>query len=446
MDPDYAPVEESVVDPAPVEPSATDAGTTKPRIRPKALALSMGLTVMLAFVLGLSLGFRSGIGMADELAYAPTAPASLPPEFATYVQAWQILHDQYVNPTDLDSRELIYGSIEGLVRAVGDTDHTRFLTPEELAAAQGSLSGEVVGIGAIMSSDSDEPVVQSVIPGGPADTAGVRSRDRVIAVDGESTAGQDLDMVIGQIRGEAGTVVRLTVLREDSPRPIELSIVRSRVQVPAVSWVMLPGTTIADLRLEDFSDGSSGQLAVALGEARDAGATAIILDMRSNPGGYVEEATSVASLFIEDGTIYRQRDRAGKVTETPVQQGIDATDLPMVVLIDAGSASAAEIVSGALQDADRAVVIGQTSFGTGTVLSEFKLVDGSALLVGTLEWLTRDGRRIWREGIVPDVVVPVEESLLTPDDIADLPVGGPGVAGDSTIVAAIEALGATGAP
>lgn len=440
MDPEHVPVEEAEVALAPIEPTTSPSGTIKPRIRPKVLALSMALTVMLAFVVGLNLGFRSGVGIAGDLAYAPMAPASLPPEFAAYVQAWQILHDQYVNPTDLDSRELIYGSIEGLVRAVGDTDHTRFLTPEELAAAQGALSGEVVGIGAIMSSDSDEPVVQSVIPGGPADTAGVRSRDRVIAVDGRTTAGQDLAMVISQIRGEAGTVVRLTVLREDSARPIELSIVRARVQVPAVSWIMLPGTQIADLRLEDFSDGSSGQLAVALEEARAAGATAIVLDMRSNPGGYVEEATSVASLFIEDGTVYRQRDRAGKVTETPVQQGIDATDLPMVVLIDAGSASAAEIVAGALQDADRAVVIGQTSFGTGTVLSEFKLVDGSALLVGTLEWLTRDGRRIWREGIVPDVAVASEDELLTPDAIGALPDDDPGAAADPTLAAAIEAL------
>lgn len=393
--------------------------------------------------------FAAGVGVGRTDVAAPdgggtvVVPASLPPEFATYIEAWQILHDKYVDPAGLDARTLTYGSIDGLVKAVGDTDHTRFLTPEDLAAQHTSLSGSIVGIGALMSTESGGAIIQSVIPGGPADRAGLRSGDHVLAVDGEPTVGQDIDTVVRRIRGDAGTTVKLSILHAGETAPILVSIVREKVIVPAVSWALVPGTMIADLRLEEFSTGSAKQVVEAIAAAKEAGATAIILDLRGNPGGYVDEAVSIASQFLTDGDVYRQRDRTGTTTSIPVKSGGTATDIPLAVLVDLGTASSGEIVAGALQDAKRAQLIGKTTFGTGTVLNEFLLKDGSALLVGTIEWLTRDGRQIWKHGVVPDITLESEPpgKIVPPSDFAKLGAAGLATAGDLQLFRAVELLG-----
>lgn len=422
----------------------TDAGRT-PRAARRGLHLDWLSRVLLA-VVALTLTFNVGVETGQRLApplpiATPVVPASLPPEFATYLEAWQILRDNYVDPSALNPQTLVYGSIDGLVKAIGDEGHTRFLTPAEVAASQNSLNGTVAGIGAIMDGSSGTPVIQSVVPNGPADHAGLRSKDQVVAVDGQITAGQTLDIVIGKIRGEPGTVVRLTIVRE-SGSPFDISITRARVVVPAVNWTLIPGTTIADIRLEEFSKDASKQLAAAIAMAQTAGATGIVLDLRSNPGGYVDEAVGVASLFLADGAVFQQRNRAGVITKILVSDEVQSTELPLDVLIDTGTASASEIVAGALQDATRATIVGQTSFGTGTVLAQYVLPDGSALLVGTTEWLTRDGRQIWRHGIVPDIAVPTDpaDRILTPAELAGLDSTALAKAGDATLLRAVADL------
>ena len=403
------------------------------------------LVIVTALVLTFDLGVRVGLSGATNLpvSVSLTVPASLPPEFATYLQAWQILQDQYVDPTALDPQTLVWGSIDGLVRAVGDVGHTSFLTPSEWAASQSSLSGTVVGIGAAMDAESGTPLIRSVVPDSPAARAGLRSRDRIVAVDGKSTLGQAIDVVISEIRGEAGSVVRLSVARGDAA-PFEVSVTRARIEVPAVSWALVPGTKVADIRLEEFSKGAAAQLATAITAAQDAGATALVFDLRSDPGGYVDEAAGVASLFLSDGAVYQQRDRAGKITPITVKPGAKLTDLPLVVLIDTGTASAAEIVAGALQDAGRATLVGQTSFGTGTVLAQYKLTDGSVLLIGTLEWLTRDGRQIWHHGIVPDLALTSDatDKLVTPSELSNLDAAGLASSGDASLLRALTQLAA----
>ena len=174
---------------------------------------------------------------------------------------------------------------------------------------------------------------------------------------------------------------------------------------------MVPGTTTALVRLEQFSSGAADAVVEALEAAREAGAERIVLDLRGNPGGYVNEAVGVASQFLTDGIVYVERNADGETTDHEASDGGVATDLPLVVLVDGNTASSSEIVSGALQDHGRATIVGETTFGTGTVLGEFELADGSALRVGTTEWLTPDGRRIWHEGIAPDV------SVVLPDDV-----------------------------
>jgi carboxyl-terminal processing protease len=256
----------------------------------------------------------------------------------------------------------------------------------------------------------------------PADKAGLHAGDVVLEVDGKTTRDVDLEEVIGWIRGEAGSQVVLTVRAGDEGAERTLRITRADVTIEPVSWALVPGTTTAVLRLEQFSSGATTKLRDAIGQLKAAGATTLILDLRGNPGGYVNEAVGVGSEFLSSGTLYISRNAAGEEVPTPVSAGGQATDIPLVVLVDEGTASAAEIVAGAIQDAGRAKLVGVKTFGTGTVLGEFPLSDGSALRIGTVEWLTPKGRVIWHEGITPDVDVerPAAVAPIVPDDLGSM--------------------------
>ena len=194
---------------------------------------------------------------------------------------------------------------------------------------------------------------------------------------------------------------------------------RADVHIEPVSWSMVAGTHTAVVRLEQFSKDAATALVAALKDARAAGADRLVLDLRGNPGGFVGEAVGVASQFIASGTVFVERNAKGDETPSAANPGGVATDLPLVVMVDHGTASASEIVAGALQDAGRATVVGETTFGTGTVLAEFPLADGSALRIGTVEWLTPKGRVIWHAGISPDVSVVRAETVdpVVPDEL-----------------------------
>jgi carboxyl-terminal processing protease len=363
------------------------------------------------------------VGGADTATPNPTGHPSSAQEFALIDQAWRILHDQYVGADELDDRALAYGAIRGLTEAVGDTGHTSFLTPEERAERADELSGSYVGIGVRIQTDDDGlPVIETVFRGSPAEKAGLKTGDVIVEVDGKATTGHDLDEVAGWVRGKAGTTVEIAVRTASSVAPRKVSIVRADVAEVVVSWAMVPGTETALLRLDQFSHGAADDVKAALGEIEKAGADRLILDLRGDPGGYVNEAVGVASQFLASGDVFVERDAAGHETRHPVSAGGVATDLALVVLVDSGTASSAEIVSGALQDAGRAQIVGVKTYGTGTVLGEFPLADGSALRVGTVEWLTPKGRRIWHEGIVPDVIVEraAEIAPMSPDDVRSM--------------------------
>ena len=223
---------------------------------------------------------------------------------------------------------------------------------------------------------------------------------------------------------------------------------RAQVAVETVTWAMVPGTKTAVLRLEQFSHGAADELKAALGDIRAAGADRIVFDLRGNPGGYVDEAVGVASQFLPGGNVYLQRDAKGDETTYPVSPGGVATDLPLAVLVDGATASSAEIVSGALQDAGRGELIGVKTFGTGTVLGEFPLADGSALRVGTVEWLTPKGRRIWHQGITPDVVVERADDVrpLVPDDLRTMTPEQVGKLTDPQLARALSVVASASAP
>ena len=380
----------------------------------------ISLVIVATFTVGIGVGQLAPSVMGSASATPNPSTAS---DLELFQEAWDAIHTQYVGRADLDDRALIHGAINGLTEAVGDTGHTSFMTPEERAARNNALSGSYVGIGVrVTATEAGQPQIVSIFPNSPAETSGIKVGDVIVKVDGKTTEDRDMDDVLTEVRGEAGTTVDITVQADGTGPERTYTITRADVALEPVTWTMVPGTDTALLYLDSFSTGSADAVIKALEEIKTAGADRLIFDLRGNPGGYVNEAVKIASQFLSEGVVYIDRDADGNETPQKVTPGGVALDIPMVVLVDQNSASSSEIVSGALQDAGRAQIVGVTTFGTGTVLGEFELSDKSALRIGTVEWLTPKGRQIWHNGITPDVIVerPSDVQPLVPDAVRDL--------------------------
>jgi carboxyl-terminal processing protease len=362
--------------------------------------------------------FPAGSTAANPQATTATGSNSQLPSADLYNEALGIVQKNFVGRSGLTDQQLLYGAIKGMVDSLGDTGHSVFLTPQQYADFTSSLNAQIAGIGVVMSDAGDQTIVR-VLSGTPADGAGIKAGDKITAIDSTSTAGWTLDQLRTKIRGAAGTKLTLTVMHVGSITPVDITITRATINIPLVSWGMVPGTHVADIGLTEFADGASDQLKTAIAAAKKAGATSIILDLRGNPGGYAAEAQAVASEFLPSGTVYLTEDAAGKQTEIKVDTSKTLTDLPLVVLVDHDSASSAEIVAGALQDSGRAKILGVATFGTGTVLQKFMLSDGSAIFLGVEYWLTPSGHKIFGVGITPDEKVAMPAAAY-PTDPADL--------------------------
>jgi len=391
------------------------------------------VTVMVLFVA--MIAFGSGVLFASSapMAFAQgglTTPAGtpdeIPEEFNTFWQAWSIVNERFVDQDELDPTELTYGAIEGMLKALGDEGHTAFLTAEELAYQRSDISGTFSGIGAYLGMKDGMHMIVSPMDGSPAKKAGVLAGDIIMAVDGEDTATWDTRDIVNNIRGPKSTEVVLTLLRIDgeNSESLDITIVRDDIEVPAAEWGMIPGTDVGLLRLSQFSANATDNLKEAIAEAEEAGAEAFILDIRNNPGGLLDQAVKVTSQFLDGGNVLQEEDSNGKRKVYGVRKGGVATDIPLVVLISPGTASSAEILAGAVQDYERAQVIGETTFGTGTVLEPFMLDDGSALLLGTRQWLTAEGRLIRKQGITPDIEIdlPITADLITVGELEELTI------------------------
>ena len=340
---------------------------------------------------------------------------------ALYAEALDTVRKNYVDQEDIDPKKETYGAIEGMLETLGDDGHTRFLTPEERKQNDQSLSGTYVGIGVQLEEKNGEVVVAAPIDGSPAEEAGISSDDVLLAVDGKSVRGDEVSEVVEKVKGPEGTSVELTVRHDGERRAYDLQ--RAEIDSPVASWVLIPGTNVALVLLSSFSDDSARELQIAFEEAKAAGARRFILDLRNNPGGRLDQAVEMAGYFLEpESVVYIRKEASGRREEITVEGDPESTEAPLAVLVDGGSASSAEILAGALRDNDRAPVVGETTFGTGTVLSEFVLRDGSSILLGVAEWLTPNGDFIRNTGITPDVKVPLPEGTepLTPDDASDL--------------------------
>jgi len=347
----------------------------------------------------------------DEEAAPDIPPATNLTPLKTFWKARQRVISNYVYPDEIDETKLTYGAIKGMLSALNDP-YTRFMTPEEYTEFQTESEGHFEGIGAILASEAnketgdEEVVIMTVLPEGPASEADLRVGDVIMQVNDRPIKGMKLDQVVKLIRGPGGTKVVLGVRRATAEELVNIEITRGRVEFPIIEQRML-GNDIGYLWLRSFNRQAEMDVRKALDYLKSQGMKGLILDLSGDPGGMLDMAVAVASLFVDDTPITWIKDRNGEPEPIEARSGIMLDeDIPMVVLIDRGSASASEIVAGALQDTQRATIVGTPSFGKGKVQTVMVLDDGSALVLTTAVYLTPNKRDISREdarGVQPDV-------------------------------------------
>lgn len=315
---------------------------------------------------------------------------------------WKAVRAQYLNRA-YANKEDAYKAIREMLKTLNDP-YTRFMDPKEFANMQIDTSGELTGVGIQLTKDekTKKLVVVSPIEDTPAFKAGVLSKDTIIAIDGKSTEGMELEDAVNLIRGKAGTSVQITILRGTEKK--EFNLTRTKIEIHPVRARVetTPAGKIGYIRLNQFSAQAGTEMGQAIREQEAEGVKGYILDLRSNPGGLLYSSIEIARMWIPDGLIVSTVDRQG-VTERQRANNSALTDKPLVVLVDGGSASASEILSGALQDHHRATLVGTKTFGKGLVQSVRGLGDGSGLAVTIAKYLTPSGRDINHDGIHPDV-------------------------------------------
>lgn len=335
-------------------------------------------------------------------------PDDLNTLFKPFWETWNLVHKQFVDQP-VDDMALMRGAISGMLGALGD-EHTSYMDPSQFKQANSSLSGEYEGIGAYVDTTGEFLKVISPISQSPAEKAGVKSGDLVIAIDGVSMAGIQPELARQKVLGPAGSIVTLTMQREGLDKPIDIKITRAKITIASVESKMLEND-IAYVKLNTFGDSTTSELVAQLKELLAKNPKGLILDLRNNGGGYLQTAVEVASQFIKEGVIVSEKYGDGRpVDSAKAIAGGLATDIPMVVLVNEGTASASEIVSGAIQDYDRGKLVGVTTYGKGSVQIWTPLSDDQgAVRITIAKWLTPKNRTIHKIGLTPDVVVEMTE-------------------------------------
>lgn len=341
-------------------------------------------------------------------------PGELQTLFVPFWEAWNLVHKQYVNQP-VDDTLLMQGAIRGMLEAVGD-DYTYYMAPEVFETEVSSISGEYQGIGAYVDTRGEFLTVVSPLEGSPAEAAGLRPGDQIIAIDGEDMTGYTPEEARQRVLGEAGTEVILTVAREGESEPLEFSIVRAKITVPSVTGEILPESGLAYIEINTFGDYTTRDLRDKLDELLAQNPKGLILDLRSNPGGYLITSVEVMSEFIDEGVVLIEQYSDGTRDTYEALGNGKATTIPMVVLINEGSASASEIVAGTLQDYGRAQLVGMQSYGKGSVQTMAPLSnDQGAARVTIAKWLTPKERAIDGIGLTPDFIVELTEEDFAND-------------------------------
>lgn len=373
-----------------------------------------GLLIIGAFGVGILVGhgfFQKSISHAQDIQNgnvilnlnAPSVTSTV--DFQEFWTVWNRIKDQYVKDGVKD-QDLFYGSLQGLVASLGDP-HSVFLPPQQADQFGKDLSGEFDGIGAEIGLKNEQLVVISPLADSPAEKAGLRAGDRILAIDKLSTFGIDTVTAVSKIRGPAGTPVVLTVGRDKAPKPLEIKIIRAKIVAPSLVSSIKNGN-IAYIRLSQFNQDTTALLNEAISKFPKK-IKGIVLDLRNDPGGFLNVAVEVASKWVPTGDlIVEEKGRSGIMGSFKSSGDHPFKDVKTVILINKGSASASEIVAGALQDYKIATLVGETSYGKGSVQDLQNFADGSALKLTIAEWYTPFGRNINKEGIKPDVEVKVD--------------------------------------
>jgi carboxyl-terminal processing protease len=362
----------------------------------------------------------AGLHLSQGQAFFQESPKELIDEVwqlidRTYVDAtfnqvdWQAVRQDYL-ARDYTNREEAYAAVNEMLEQLNDP-YTRFMNPEEFRNMQIDTSGELTGVGIQLAQDEEtkDLIVVSPIEDTPAFEAGILARDVIVKIDGQSTEGMDVNQAVTLIRGPVNTNVTLTIQREDEE--LEFQLKRARIEIHPVRFNVQQGQfgPIGYIRLNQFSANAAEEMKDAIEALEEQNITGYIMDLRGNPGGLLYASIDIARMWLDEGSIVSTVDRQG-ISDLERANGTALTDKPLVVLIDGGSASASEILSGALQDNNRAVLVGTKTFGKGLVQSVRGLGDGSGLAITVAKYLTPSGRDINHAGIEPDVIVELTEA------------------------------------
>ncbi len=327
-------------------------------------------------------------------------------DFSLLTGVNQLLHRHYISPEKLEQDAMLQGAAAGFVGGIGDP-YTAFLSPEENKEFQDSLGGNLQGIGAELTVREGQIIVVSPLRGSPAEEAGLQPEDEILTVDGTSVEGMTLSEAVNRIRGQAGTQVTLGIQRKGDNAPRNLSISRREIHIPSVTWEVRKSATgsVGIVTVNQFGDDTLTEFTDALADFRQQNVAGIVVDERFNGGGYLERAVEMVSLLLQQGKVVSVATREGEPMVHYVSGRPMDTTTPLAVVINQGSASAAEIFAGALQDHKRAVIVGKQSFGKGTVQEIFELPGGASLRVTIAKWLTPNGKDLGQHGVTPDIEV-----------------------------------------
>jgi len=375
------------------------------------------LLVLLSFLAGLFFSGKNEVlkEMAKKEAiyigkviglYSEAKPGILSQDinFDLFWETWDALKRDYVDQEKLDDKKMFYGALKGLVASVGDP-YTVFMDPKVTQEFSEDMAGTFDGIGAEIGIKNEVLTIIAPLPDMPAEKAGLKSGDKVLAIDGESTAGIFIDEAVNKIRGQKGTDVVLSIFREGFEEYKDITITRGTIVVQSINTKFLENNEIFLLEISNFNSDTEFLFNKAVREILDSNAKGIILDLRNNPGGYLDTSIEVASEWVDDNIVVIEKYSDETQTDHLSRGRPRLAEIPTIVLVNQGSASASEIVAGALQDYKKAVILGEETFGKGSVQSLESLKDGSSIKITVAKWLTPSGRSINDEGIMPDETV-----------------------------------------
>lgn len=372
------------------------------------IAASCALVLILGFTLGFVSAERRG-AVIQAQSENSTPQDSAGPNMDLFWEAWQLVNDKYLEVGEVSDEQKVRGAIAGLIRSLDDP-YSEYFAPTDAEDFRDEVNGNFGGIGAQLDNRDGELVVVSPLKGSPAEAAGLKAGDRIIFVDATSTQSYSAEEAVKIIRGPVGTPVQLTVTREGSDRPIEITIVRADIVVPTIDLEMRDGG-IAYIQLYQFNSSANALFLGAIREAALQRTRGVVLDLRGNPGGFLDVSVRLAGWFLPRGSlVVSQQGRDGTEAEVMRANGNAAlVRVPTVVLIDEGSASASEILAGALRDQRDIPLVGQTSFGKGTVQEIQELADGSIVKLTVGHWVLPSGHVLEDAGLEPDYEVEFTE-------------------------------------